>query len=111
MEDLSLTYKIAQRRRPRGASIATATARRPLDAALGVADSFGFGWLGILLLRLNLPEFVAIRSGFKALRRLFGTVTYRGQDQCSVLNLEEGSDNLADGISTLGRRIIFDCGV
>lgn len=63
---------------------------------LGVSASSGFGWLGIPLLRLNFPEFVASRSGFKALRRLFGIVTYRGQGQCPVLNLEEGSDNLAD---------------
>jgi hypothetical protein len=63
---------------------------------LGVSGSFGFGWLGILLLRLNFPEFVASPSGFKALRRLFGIVTYRCQGQCPVLNLEEGSNNLAD---------------
>jgi hypothetical protein len=50
-------------------------------------------------MRLNLPEFVAILDGgFKALRRLLGT-TYRGQGQCPVLNLEEGSDNLADATS------------
>ena len=66
---------------------------------LGVPGSSGFGWLGILLLRLNFPEFVASPSGFKALRRLFGIVTYRGQGQCPVLNLEEGSDNFADAIS------------
>ena len=65
-------------------------------AGLGVSGSFGFGWLGILLLRLNFPEFVASPSGVKALRRLFGIVTYRGQGQCSVLNLEKGSDNFAD---------------
>ena len=66
---------------------------------LGVSGSFGFGWLDILFLRLNLPEFVASPSGFKALRRLFGIVTYRGQGQCPVLNLEEGSDNFADATS------------
>src|SRR5688572_7368988 len=66
---------------------------------LGVSGSFGFRWFGTLLLRLNFPEFVASPSGFKALRRLFGIVPYRGQGQCPVLNLEEGSDNLADAIS------------
>jgi hypothetical protein len=68
-------------------------------ALLGISGSFAFGWLGILLLRLNFPEFVASPSGFKALRRLFGIVTYRGQGQCPILNLEEGSDNFADAIS------------
>ena len=80
---------------------------------LGISGSFAFGWFGILLLRLNLPEFVAsppfIFSGFKALRRLFGIVTYRGQGQCPVLNLEEGSDNLADAIRWW--RTFFDGGV
>ena len=72
---------------------------------LGISGSFAFGWLGIriLLVRLNLPEFVAsqpfIFSGFKALRRLFGTATTRGHGQCPVLNLEDGSDNFADAIS------------
>ena len=74
-----------------------------LAAWSGVSGSFGFGWLGILLLRLNFPEFVAsqplIFSGFKALWRLFGIVTYRGQGQCPVLNLEDGSDNFADATS------------
>jgi hypothetical protein len=53
---------------------------------LVVYGSFGFGWFGISLLRLNLPEFVAsqplIFSGFEAFRRLFGTVASRGQGQC-----------------------------
>ena len=66
---------------------------------LGVSGSFAFGWLGILLLRLNFPEFVASPSGVKALRRLFGIVTYCGQSQGSILNLEEGSDNFADATS------------
>jgi len=66
---------------------------------LGVSGSSGFGWFGIFLLRLNFPEFVAIRSGFKALRRLFGILHYRSQGQYPVLNLEEGSDNFADAIS------------
>src|SRR5262245_42017749 len=66
---------------------------------LGVSGSSGFGWLGILLLRLNFPEVVAsqpfIYSGFKALRRPFGTsvTTPCGQGQCPLLNLEDGSDN------------------
>ena len=47
------------------------------SSLLGVSGSSGFGWLGILLSRLNFPEFVASPSGFKALRRLFGIVTYR----------------------------------
>jgi hypothetical protein len=65
----------------------------------GASGSFGLGRFGILLLGLNLPEFVAsplIFGGFEAIWRLFGIVTYRGQGQCPVLNLEEGSDNLAD---------------
>src|SRR5688500_4166464 len=76
--------------------------RRPeqfVSAHGGVSGSSGFGWLGILLLRLNFPQFVASPSGFKALRRLFGIVTYRRQGQCPVLNLEEGSDNITDAIS------------
>ena len=83
--------------------------REPVAAVrldpLGISGSFAFGWLGILLVRLNLPEFVAsqpfIFSGFKALRRPFGTTvpTPRGQGQCPVLNLEDGSDNFADAIS------------
>lgn len=81
-------------------------------ASLGVSGSFGVGWLGILHLWLNLPEFVARNLFiFKAYRRLFGTVASRGQGQCPTVNLEEGDDHFADGITTLRWRIIFDCGV
>src|SRR5688572_20260542 len=81
---------------------------------LGVSASFGFGWFGIFLLRLNLPEFVARQpftfSSFKAFRRLFVTVTYRDQGQCPVLNLVDGDDHFADA-TFLSRRTIFDGGV
>ena len=76
----------------------------------GVFGSLGFWWLGILLVRLNLPKFAAIRTVFKALRRVFVIVTYRGQAQCPVLNLEEGSDNFADA-TFMPWRTIFDGGV
>jgi hypothetical protein len=76
----------------------------------GVFGSFGFRRFGILLLRLNLPEFVTSPSGFKALQSLFGIVTDRGQGQCPVLNFEEDSDSFADAIS-LGWRTTFDGGV
>ena len=67
-----------------------------------VFGSFAFGRLGILLLRLNFPEFVAILDGgFKALQRFFGIVTHRGQGQGPVLNPEKGPDNLADAAGTL----------
>src|SRR5258706_16366883 len=46
---------------------ASGTFQQP-RAWLGISGSFAFGWLGILLVRLNLPEFVAsqpfIFSGF-----------------------------------------------
>ena len=72
---------------------------RPPAGLFGVSGSFGFGWPDILLLSFNLPEFVASPSGVKAFRRLLGIVTDRGQGQCPVLNLEEGSDNFADTFS------------
>lgn len=47
--------------------------------------SFGSGWLGILLLRFNFPEFVASPSGFKALLRLFGIIMARVNVASSIL--------------------------
>lgn len=67
---------------------------------LGVSGSFGFGRLGILLLRLDFPEFVAsqsaVSSDFKVIRRLFAT--RRSQCQSLVLNFEDGEDHLAEAI-------------
>ena len=90
----------AQRPGPRDSVNCNQSAMAGFAAAhgLGVSGSFGFRWLGILLLRLHFPEFVAIRSGFKALH-LFVTAISRGQGQSPVLNLEDGSDNFADAIS------------
>ena len=88
-----------------------ATVRRPSEVQgrysfFGPRNKAGFNPVSdvgmYIYLVQNLPEFVAsplIFSGFKALWRLFGIVTYRGQGQCPVLNLEEGSDNFADAIS------------
>src|SRR5678815_152812 len=72
-----------------------------------------FGWLGILLLRLNLPEFEATRHclfAVKIYRRLWRTVRGPdpGQGQCPILNLEDGEDHFADAILI---RAIFDGGV
>src|SRR5947209_2982958 len=72
-------------------------------------DSYGFGWLGVLLLRLNLLKVVAARGAGKSLRRLVGHVVL-GQGECPVLNLEDGEDHCADGIIRWWRRI-FDGGV
>src|SRR5467141_4522471 len=96
--------------RPRGAPIATVTARRRSLQSMvrrhcwenrarhhGVFGSFGFGWFGILLLRLNLLKDVAARGAGKSFRRLVGHVDL-GQGECPVLNLEDGEDHLADAI-------------
>src|SRR5690349_24858467 len=86
-------------------------ARSPNDEGSGVCGSFGFGWLGILLLRLNFSEFVAsqpfIFSLFKALRRPFVAATYRDQGQCPVLNLIDSGDYFSDAFLI---RTIFDGG-
>ena len=74
----------------------------------GVFGSFGFGWFGILLLRLNLLKDVAARGAGKSFRRLVGHVDL-GQGECTVLNLEDGEDHLADAIRWW--RTIFDGGV
>ena len=74
-----------------------ATARRPSGHS-DISGSFDFGWFGILLWRENLPKFIAILRDFKALWRLYVTVT-RGQGQCPVLNFEDGDNHLADAIS------------
>jgi hypothetical protein len=71
--------------------------------------SFGFGWFGILLLRLNLLNNVAARGAGKGFRRLVGHVV-RGQGECPVLNLEDGEDHFADGIFRWWPTI-FDGGV
>src|ERR1041385_350916 len=76
----------------------------------GVSGSFGFGWFGIFLSRLNLPEVEASQpsnfASVKALRALL--VTESDQDQRPVLNLVDGDDHFANAI--LIRRI-FDGGV
>ena len=77
-----------------------------------VFGSFGFGWFGIIFLRLNLPEFVDAKVLiFKTLRPPLRAaclaVSGRGQGQCPVLNLEEGEDHFADGFRWLSRTI-FD---
>src|SRR6266516_3830284 len=75
----------------------------------GVFPSFGFGWFGILLLMLNLLKDVAARGAGKSFRRRVGHVDL-GQGECPVLNLADGEDHCADGISRWGRTI-FDRGV
>src|ERR1051325_2029366 len=69
--------------------------------ALGrfVLGRFGFGWLGIPFLRLNLPdgEDPTNRLIFEAFRRLCIVGWRRGKGQCPVLNLVDGGDHLADG--------------
>ena len=72
---------------------------------LGVFDSYGFGWLGIVLLRLNLLKVVTAQGAGKSFRRLVGHVVL-GQRECSVLNLEDGEDHFADGIIRWGRTIL-----
>ena len=74
----------------------------------GVFGSFGFGWFGILLLRLNLLNDVAARGAGKSFRRLGGHVDL-GQGECPVFNLEDGEDHLADAIRWW--RTFFDGGV
>ena len=75
----------------------------------GVFGSFGFGWFGILLLRLNLPEDVElIPLIFEAFRRLSRLEI--GQGQCPVLNLEDGDDHFADGGIRFALRTIVDDG-
>ncbi len=64
----------------------------------GVFGSFGYGWFGILFLRLNLHDVVAARGAGKSFRRLVGHVVL-GQGECPVLNLEDGEDHFADGIA------------
>ena len=76
---------------------------------LNVFGSYGFGWLGVLLLRLNLLEAVAAQGAGKSFRRLVGHVVL-GQGECLVLNLEDGEDHCANGISGWWRTI-FDGGV
>lgn len=71
--------------------------------------SFGFGWFGILRLRLNLPKEVAVRTAVKSFWRRLVRHVDRGQGECPVLKLEDGEDHLADAIC--GWRTIFDGGV
>src|SRR5437764_198491 len=79
-----------------------------LRRSTGVFGSFGFGWFGILLLRLNLLKDVPARCAGKSFRRLVGHVDL-GQGECPVLNLEDGEDHLADAIRWW--RTFFDGGV
>ena len=51
-------------------------------------------WLGIVLLRLNLPDGVAAQGAVKTFRWLVGHVVL-GQGECPVLNLEDGEDHCA----------------
>ena len=68
----------------------------------GVFGSFGVGWFGIIVLRLDLPEFVdgqvliieTLRPPLRAARL---AVIGRGQGQYPVLNLDESEGHLTDG--------------